>query len=254
MSVLKAYTGDLLNRQTQKNKRRHSFFGSSEDEVLFGFSSVFDKVEVNGNDANECVVLRSTNAFNHYPTRMCNNYPRCHEHTVKLFINRISENVVHRGVMNVMTELQVDYIDNLVISVDGGITNKELDGVWRQMENEKKSGRVNSIGIADLTEDKLRHICEWSSIAPDIHQICPIKYNCSENFNTIVNLGHKYNVRTTSHGDPQGAPSKMTLDLDSLLDSTKLKWATDFTARFVQRSKDRNIITKKGYTMEISQI
>jgi len=172
MSVLKAYTGDLLNRQTQTNKRRHSFFGSSVDEVLFGFSSVFDKVEVNGNDASECVDLRSTNTFNQYPTKMCNNYPRCHEHTVKLFVNRITDNVVNRGVMNVMTELQVDYIDNLVVSVDGSITDKELDGVWRQMENEKKSGRVNSIGIADLTEDKLRHICEWSSIAPDIHQVC----------------------------------------------------------------------------------
>ena len=43
---------------------------------------------------------------------------------------------MHRGVMNVMTELQVDYIDNLVISVDDAITNKELDGIWRQIENE----------------------------------------------------------------------------------------------------------------------
>ena len=55
---------------------------------------------------------------------------------IQLFVNRITDNVVNRGVMNVMTELQVDYIDNLVVSVDGSITDKELDGVWRQMENE----------------------------------------------------------------------------------------------------------------------
>ena len=58
---------------------------------------------------------------------------------IQLFVNRITDNVVNRGVMNVMTELQVDYIDNLVVSVDGSITDKELDGVWRQMENEVRA-------------------------------------------------------------------------------------------------------------------
>jgi len=251
MATIKAYTGDLLNRQTQKNKRRHSFFGSPEDEVLFGFSSVFPDDKAN---LSENLILRSKVLSNEYPQQKCNNYPRCHEHTVKLFVNKISENVVNRGVLNVLNELGLEYIDNLILSVSESITAKELERIWKQMESEKKNGRANSIGIADLTEDKLRHICEWSSITPDIHQICPIKYNCSASFNTIVNLGHKYNVRTTSHGDPKANPNKMTLDLNSLLDTNETKWVTDFTARYVQRSKDRNIITKKGYTMEISQL
>jgi len=252
MSVIKAFTGDLLNRKTKSNKRRHSFFGSSEDEVLFGFSSVFDKCDVTDN---ETVVLRSAAPEGiSYPTRKCNNYPRCHEHTIKLFVSRITDDVVRRGLNDCLSELGVDYVDSLILSLSEAVTVKELDAVWKQMEGEKKNGRANTIGIADLTEDKLRHICEWSSISPDIHQICPIKYNCSASFQTIVNLGHKYNVRTTSHGDPKANPYKMTLDLKSLLGETGKNWATDFTARYIQRSKDRNIITQKGYTMQISQL
>lgn len=152
-----------------------------------------------------------------------------------------------------LDELEVEYIDNLILSVSDEITNKQLIEVWKQMESEKKKGWANNIGIADLTDEKLRHICEWSSITPDIHQICPIKYDCAANFNTIVSLGHQYNVRTTSHGDPMSSPSKMTLDLNTLLDNTNKQWQTDFTARYIQRSKDCNIITKKGYTMEISE-
>jgi len=156
MVTIKAYTGDLLNRQTQNNKRRHSFFGSPEDEVLFGFSSVFpdDKVKLEEN-----LILRSKVLSNEYPRQKCNNYPRCHEHTVKLFVNKISENVVNRGVVNVLNELEVEYIDNLILSVSGqevifylyffelleikitipiseSITAKELERIWKQMESE----------------------------------------------------------------------------------------------------------------------
>ena len=63
----------------------------------------------------------------------------------------------------------------------------------------------------------------------------------------------------------------MTLDVNSLLDHTKKQWSTNYTgliyihvavlanntyiiARYVQRSKDRNIITKKGYAMEITEV
>ena len=37
-----AFSGDLLNRVTAKNKRRHSLIGSTEEEVLLGFSDVFN--------------------------------------------------------------------------------------------------------------------------------------------------------------------------------------------------------------------
>ena len=117
-------------------------------------------------------------------------------------------------------------------------------------------------------------------------QICPIKYNCSAYFNTIVNLGHKYNVRTTSHGYVRFMfVNRLFFGFVSVTHRERqVKWHSTwtlysivpnsvgqptslvstgaqspfnklfYTARFVQRSKDRNIITKKGYTMEISQV
>jgi len=246
-----AFSGDLLNRQTQHNKRRHSFFGSSEEEVLVGFSSCFDDFATS--NGKNLYNLRSTNEIKSvYPETKCNNYPRCHELTVKLFINRISNDVVTRGLQTVLAELELDFADNLILSFDNSATNKMIETTWKQAEKEKKIGRVNQIGISDLSKDQLENLCEWSSISPDIHQISPINYDCcGSTVQDIMAVAAKYNIRTTSHGDPVADPIKMTLDLDRLLDHTNSKWSTDYTVRYVQRSKDRNIITKKGYAMEI---
>jgi len=43
---IRAFSGDLLNRCTNLNKRRHSLIGSTEEEVLRGFSDVFNDVDI----------------------------------------------------------------------------------------------------------------------------------------------------------------------------------------------------------------
>jgi len=246
-----AFSGDLLNRQTQHNKRRHSFFGSSEEEVLVGFSSCFDDFSISS--GTKLYNLRSTNEIKSvYPETKCNNYPRCHELTVKLFINAISNDVVTRGLQTVLSELELEFADNLILSFHNSANNKLIETTWKQAEKEKNLGRVNQIGVADLSKEQLENLCEWSSISPDIHQISPINYDCcGSTVQDIMAVAAKYGIRTTSHGDPVADPTKMTLDLDLLLDHTTSKWTTDYTVRYVQRSKDRNIITKKGYAMEI---
>lgn len=250
---IRAYSGDLLNRQTKTNKRRHSFLGTPEDEILVGFSSAFD--DVNISNEKECVIRSKNEIATDYPQIKCNNYPRCHELTVKLFIHEVNEDVVARGLKDILLELNQDYVDSLILALDKNFTKKEVETVWKQAENEKNLGRANLIGIADLTEEKLIYLCEWSSIVPDIHQISPINYDCcGSSMQSIMKVAQDNKIRTTSHGDPVGDPRRMTLDINSLLDHTKKQWTMNYTARYVQRSKDRNIITKKGYTMEITEV
>lgn len=250
---IRAYSGDLLNRQTKTNKRRHSFLGTPEDEILVGFSSAFDDLSISEDKE---YVIRSKNEITaDYPKTKCNNYPRCHELSVKLFIHEVTSDVVSRGMNDILVELGQDYVDSLILALDSSFTNKQVENIWKQAEKEKNLGRANLIGVADLTEEKLFYLCEWSSIVPDIHQISPINYDCcGSSVQSIMNVAQQYNIRTLSHGDPVGEPRKMTLDVNSLLDHTKKQWSTNYTARYVQRSKDRNIITKKGYAMEITEV
>jgi len=90
--------------------------------------------------------------------------------TFQLFIHEVNEDVVARGLKDILLELNQDYVDSLILALDKNFTNKEVETVWKQAENEKNLGRANLIGIADLTEEKLIYLCEWSSIVPDIHQ------------------------------------------------------------------------------------
>jgi len=139
--------------------------------------------------------------------------------------------------------------------------------------------------MADLSVSKLQHLVDWASLCPDVMQICPLNYD--ELFRTknssvkqITEVGQKHNIRITTHNDPVGSPTTLAIDLDSLLDNTGNKWTTSYIgiyfwlyfiplkfkcvikmkfilfdlARYTQRSKDRNIITMKGYCMGVDKI
>jgi len=254
---IRAFSGDLLNRCTSRNKRRHSLIGSTEEEVLVGFSDVFNNVQLT--DEARVHILRTQQECTQYPKVQCNNYPRCHEFTVKIFVHKVSETVVHDAVSSILKELGFSFVDNVIVSIADNIGNKELDGIWKQMEKIKNNGTAGVIGMADLCVSKLQHLVDWASLCPDVMQICPLNYD--ELFRTknssvkqITEVGQKHNIRITTHNDPVGSPTTLAIDLDSLLDNTGKKWTTSYIARYTQRSKDRNIITMKGYCMGVDKI
>ena len=52
------------------------------------------------------------------------------------FINRISNDVVTRGLQTVLAELELDFADNLILSFDKSATNKMIETTWKQAEKE----------------------------------------------------------------------------------------------------------------------
>ena len=54
----------------------------------------------------------------------------------QLFINRISNDVVTRGLQTVLSELELDFADNLILSFDRSATNKMIETTWKQAEKE----------------------------------------------------------------------------------------------------------------------
>lgn len=256
-SNIVAFSGDLLNRQTNRNKRRHSLIGSTEEEVLLGFSDVFNDVDFQHKESNH--VLRTKHECKAYPQIQCSNYPRCHEFNVKIFINEIGSGVVNDAVRSILDDLSLTFVDNLIVSLTEKVSTRDLDIIWKQMERMKNVGRVGAIGVADLSVAQLNHLIDWSSICPDLTQICPLNYDDtfrSQNSSVkqLTEIGQKHNIRITTHNDPVSSPDKLALDLDTLLDNSGKSWNTRYIARYTQRSKDRNIITMKGYCMGINQL
>lgn len=252
---IRAFSGDLLNRCTQKNKRRHSLIASTEEEVLLGFSDVFNDQNISEGGP---ISLRSNKSCPVYPQIKCSNYPRCHEFNVKIFAHEINPNLVEDAVNSILTEMNFTFVDSLVLSLHKNITNKQLLSVWKQMEQMKNSGKVGSIGVADLSVDQVEYLSDWASICPDLVQICPLNYNelFSESESTVrklTQIGQSKNIRITTHNDPVCSPQKLVIDLDSVLDTTDKKIRTVYTGRYTQRSKDRNIITMKGYYLGIAR-
>jgi hypothetical protein len=123
------FTGDLLNRQTNKNKRRHSLIASTEEEFNLGFSEVFKNLEQSNAEITEPIQKPESE----YPKIQCSNYPRCHEFNVKVFLQTVTSGVVNMAVTNVLSEMNFTFVDSLIVSL-GNCTNKQIDETWKQME------------------------------------------------------------------------------------------------------------------------
>ena len=54
----------------------------------------------------------------------------------QLFINKISDDVVTRGLQTVLSELELDFADNLILSFDKSASNKMIETTWKQAEKE----------------------------------------------------------------------------------------------------------------------
>lgn len=247
MTQVVAFSGDLLNRQTTLNKRRHSLIASTIEEVKDGFSNVTTE----NNDAKfHSAICFETGELkmSQYPTRTCNNYPRCHEFTVKVFLFKEDPKLVTAAVKSILSEMDFKYADTLIVAFGKDIETRDIGKIWKAAEELKSSGRVQSIGVADLTISQLQHLTDWCSISPDILQICPSTYDedfkdKNSSVKEIMAFGNSKHLRITTHNDPVHEFDEMKLKASALAE----KYETAYIGRYVQRSKDRNIITMKGY-------
>lgn len=235
----------------ERNKRRHALVGTTEQEIFFGFCDVFKTESINSSN-----VLRSPHKVIAYPRVKCPNYPKCHEFSIKIFLHELSDDVIEEACNTVLEEHpEISYIDNVIVSVERGVTLTELDLVFRQLEVLRDRGLIGFIGLSDLTVLQLNHIARFAKL--DILQISPFNYDQlheaeGSTVAKIIAIGQRHGVRITSHGDPVSSPHALKIDLNGLLVNSEKKWHSQFIARYTQRSTDRNIITMKGYCMGIN--
>lgn len=246
MTQIVAFSGDLLNRQTTLNKRRHSLIASTTDEIKNSFNDV---KSTDGKKYHSSACFETGNfQMSRYPTRLCNNYPRCHEFNVKLFLHSADPSCVKTGVNSILSEMNFKYADSLILAFEKKISSREIKRIWTEAENLKSAGKVQNIGVADMTIEQIRDLFDWCSITPDMLQICPSTYD--EDFREkkstikdIMTFGYEHHLRITTHNDPVLEFDELNLKAPALAQ----KYSSSYIGRYVQRSKDRNIITMKGY-------
>merc|ERR1739847_257114 len=117
MAYLFAHSGDILNRSTSENKRRHSIVGTTREELFGGLASAFHDFKLSTEQKSYFLKDLNNNRIS-YPSTRCSRYPKCHELTVKIFLNEYRDGVIDQCLNELLPEIELENVDFLIVSLD----------------------------------------------------------------------------------------------------------------------------------------
>lgn len=191
--------------------------------------------------------------------------------TLKVFINDLAhfESQVEAAIDSVMRELEIDHVEQLIISFpeinvecppeanEKQVAQVWLDAVkpiWKRLEAlVEEERRAVTLGVADLDLNELQALYEWApSVKPEIDH-----YNIEGCCTIPVELSaycKSNDIALLTHNDPPDFPGEHILHqvcTDQLhLECEQLKkWKTSWAARYTVLIRTRSVVTKKGYVV-----
>ena len=87
-----------------------------------------------------------------YPKISCSRYPLCHELTVKvrafqlqlnlysirqIFVQTVVDDLVESAISQILSELEFNFIDHVILSFDKEESDENVDAIWLQLVQEK---------------------------------------------------------------------------------------------------------------------
>lgn len=247
VSVLNCHSGDILNYYA--NDKRISSFVAPAEQSNQALKPLFEAFNNSGSIKE--VSLKPIRTGPSYPKVSCCKYPACHELTVKIFVQCVADELIGSCIAQILSELGFNVIDHLVVSFDENESVENIDAIWRQVYEQKKLKRANTIGVADFCKHKLERLIDSTGIKPDVDQLAPTASNGYCGISPgLMSYAKEEDIKLKTHGDPCCRPSAMSADINTIVQSADSRWKTMFVARYSQMSKDRLCITKKGFTAQ----
>jgi len=248
-SVLRCHSGDILNYYAS-DKRVSSFVPPASQSNL-ALRPLFESFSPEGENIAELTLKPIRTRPAQYPKISCSRYPLCHELTVKIFVQTVVDDLVESAVSQILSELEFNFIDHVILSFDKEESDENVDAIWLQLVQEKKLGRAHSIGVADFCKHKLERLIASTGIKPDVVQLYPKACNGFCGISPgLMDFAKEQDIKLKSHGDPCCAPHLMSQEINSLVQKTNPQWKPMFVSRYSQVSKDRLCITKKGFVAQ----
>lgn len=119
--------------------------------------------------------------------------------------------------------------------------------LWSKLREEKKAGRIEQLGIADMDMDTILDIFDDKNFDFTILQINIV--TCCMPPPCLVEFCKKHEIQLLTHSDPQVLfPSCHMCEID--LSAFKVKWV----ARYLETLICRGILTRKGFIVNFQRM
>lgn len=190
----------------------------------------------------------------------------------KLFMNRNSKDCINEAVNALMTVLNVDYVDNVVLAyhpyaaVISGATSVAADAsssigttkalekwskrngstdldhlkeLWNCLEEFAINKQINQLGISDLDIEALTAVCQTARVEPTIAQVN--LSNCCMVPSALKEFCTQHDIQLLTHSDPE----ILLTDEHFILPDYTVDWCL----RYQVHVRCRGVLIAKGYLL-----
>ncbi|KAL7051285.1 hypothetical protein ACKWTF_004411 [Chironomus riparius] len=180
---------------------------------------------------------------------------------IKLFMNEFHEDAIDEcfshtlkicktapNVILAYTPTSSIHNDKFVWADNDAKAKKHFKTLWAKLREEKKAGRIEQLGIADMDLDTIMDIFDDKNFDFTILQINIV--TCCMPPPCLVSFCKEHEIQLLTHSDPQVLfPSCHMCDI-ALGKSFKIKWVV----RFLETLICRGILTRKGFIVNFQRM
>lgn len=176
---------------------------------------------------------------------------------VKLFLNEEKAHSVQDAVFRAMTELGVDFIDVVILSIPPSIKAENefpiVKRMWQELEKLVEQAYVGGLAVCDFSKLALEQLCNSAKIKPIYDQINLA--SCCVMPKDLVEYAKKEEIGLLTHADPTDIlPTdklRETINKSYELPNEVRGWRYSWVTSYSVIIKCRTIIQNKGYIVNL---
>ncbi|XP_028395013.1 glutamate--cysteine ligase regulatory subunit-like [Dendronephthya gigantea] len=177
--------------------------------------------------------------------------------SVKLFINEEKPHNIQEAIFRDLTELGVDFIDVVVLSIppflNADTQFSVIKPMWKELEKLVEQSYVGDIAVCDFSMVALKQLCEFAKIKPSYDQVNLA--SCCVMPQDLVVYAKETGINLLTHADPKDIlPSEKLLqtinkayEYPEEVRGWRYSWVTCYSVII----KCRAVLQNKGYIVNL---